>query len=148
VTERTLRWRERVRPEWVDYNGHLSEAYYVLVFGHATDEVMRCVGLGEDYRAASRASLFTVEAHLRYLDQVPDDAELEIRSTVIGAGAKKLHLWHEMWVDARLRATEEILGVHVDVTSGRASFFPDQVRASIDALLVDPPGHAGRSIRR
>jgi acyl-CoA thioesterase FadM len=26
-----------VRPEWVDYNGHMSEAYYVLIFGDATD---------------------------------------------------------------------------------------------------------------
>ena len=33
-------WFEDVRPEWIDYNGHLSEAYYVLVFGHATDAVM------------------------------------------------------------------------------------------------------------
>src|SRR5690606_5886504 len=57
-------WRELVRDEWIDYNGHLSEAYYVLVFGHATDSVMEQVGLGPDYRAAQGASLYTVEAHV------------------------------------------------------------------------------------
>ena len=51
--------------EWIDYNGHLSEAYDVLVLGHATDEVMSSVGLGPDYRSAAGASLFTVEAHIR-----------------------------------------------------------------------------------
>ena len=33
-------WREPVQDAWIDYNGHLSEPYYVLVFGHATDAVM------------------------------------------------------------------------------------------------------------
>ncbi len=26
-----------VKPEWIDYNGHMSEAFYVLVFGYETD---------------------------------------------------------------------------------------------------------------
>lgn len=138
-----ITWREPVQPEWIDYNGHLSEAYYVLVFGHATDAVMEAVGLGEAYRAATSASLFTVEAHVRYLDQVGPDAELEVRSTVIGTGAKKLHLWHELWVDGRLRATEEILGLHVDVAAGRAVSFPDEVAAAITAAVVEPPVGSG-----
>ena len=140
-------WRESVRQEWIDYNGHLSEAYYVLVLGHATDAVMEQVGLGVDYRDRTSASLFTVEAHLRYLDQVSDGEELEIRSSVIGAGPKLLHLWHEMWADDRLRATEEILGVHVDAIAGRATPFPDGVAARIAGVLTEPPEHAGRSIR-
>ena len=51
-----------MQPEWIDYNGHLSEPYYVLVCGHATDAVMEAVGLGPDYRAETGASLYTVEA--------------------------------------------------------------------------------------
>ena len=39
-------WDEAVRPEWIDYNGHLSEAYYVLVLGHATDAAMAASALG------------------------------------------------------------------------------------------------------
>lgn len=139
-------WREPVQAEWIDYNGHLSEAYYVLVFGHATDAVLAVVGLGEDYRARTGASLFTVEAHVRYLDQVPAGTELEVRSTVIGTAAKTLHLWHELWVDDRLRATEEILGVHVDVASGRATKLPDDVAAAAGARLVMAPEDAGRRV--
>ena len=140
-------WREPVLDDWVDYNGHLSEAYYVLVFGHATDAVMGHVGLGPAYRAAHGASLFTVEAHVRYLDQVPGGVGLEVRSTVIGATAKLLWLWHEMWAEDRLRATEEVLGVHVDTASGRSSRFPDDVAGAVAAARVDPPAEAGRSIR-
>jgi acyl-CoA thioester hydrolase len=143
-----VRWREPVQPEWVDYNGHLSEAYYVLVFGHATDAVLAAVGLGEEYRAATGASLFTVEAHVRYLDQVTGSDELEVRSSVVGAGTKTLHVWHELWVGGRLRATEEVLGVHVDVASARATPLPDAVAAAVERLRVEPPADAGRSVRR
>src|SRR4051794_3971989 len=100
-------WREPVQQAWIDYNGHLSEAYYVLVLGHATDAVMDRVGLGPSYRESRQASLFTVEAHIRYLEQVSAGAELEVRSSVIGATGKLLRLWHELWVDGTRRATEE-----------------------------------------
>ena len=144
---RVVRWREPVQPGWIDYNGHLSEAYYVLVFGHATDAVMAAVGLGEQYREASGASLFTVEAHVRYLDQVGGSDVLEVRSSVVGVGARTLHLWHELWVADRLRATEEVLGVHVDVASGRATPLPDEVSAAAGRRRVEPPPDAGRSVR-
>ena len=140
-------WTEQVRDEWIDYNGHLSEAYYVLVFGHATDAVMDHVGLGPAYRAANDASLFTVEAHVRYLDQVPGGAGLEVRSAVIGATAKLLWLWHEMWVEDRLRATEEVLGVHVDTVTGRSTPFPPDVERRVAAVRIAPGPHAGRRIR-
>ena len=87
-------------PEWIDYNGHLSEAYYVLVFGHATDAVMAALGHGARVPASRPAtSLYTLEAHVRYLDQVPPGAHLEVRSSVIGVTGKLLWLWHEMWFD-------------------------------------------------
>jgi acyl-CoA thioester hydrolase len=139
-------WREPVRQEWIDYNGHLSEPYYVLVLGHATDAVMEHVGLGEDYRSATGASLFTVEAHVRYLDQVSAGSLLEARSSVIGATAKLLRIWHELWADGSLRATEEILGVHVDARAGRSIPFPEQVADRVAAALTAPPEHAGRAI--
>lgn len=140
----TVVWREPVRDEWIDYNGHLSEPFYVLVFGHATDEVMAEIGIGPAYREANDASLYTVEAHVRYLDQVPPGVELEVRSRVIGRTGKLLWLWHEMWLDGTLRATEEILGVYVEHEASAP--FPDEIAARADELLTDPPEEASRSI--
>ena len=142
----TIVHREPVLDEWIDYNGHLSEPYYVLVLGHATDAVMDEVGIDATFRAAEDASLFTVEAHVRYLDQVPPGARLDVRTSVIGVTGKLLWLWHEMWSEGRLRATEEALMVHVDTAVGRASPFPDDLRARAEALLVPPPEHASRRI--
>jgi acyl-CoA thioester hydrolase len=140
-------WSEPVQAEWIDYNGHLSEPYYVLVFGHATDAVMDAVGLGPAYRSRAGASLFTVEAHVRYLDQVPAGATVETRSWVIGSTRKLLWLWHEMWSGDRLRATEEVLGVHVDTGAGRSTPYPPDVLEQIERRVVAPPPEASRRIR-
>ncbi|NEE34610.1 thioesterase, partial [Streptomyces sp. SID7982] len=48
-----------VRPEWIDYNGHMSEAFYVLVFGYATDAMMIETGLHAGYRESTGCSLYT-----------------------------------------------------------------------------------------
>jgi acyl-CoA thioester hydrolase len=145
VSEPVAVWREPVLDEWIDYNGHLSEAYYVLVLGHATDKVMDTVGLGPAYREATGASLFTVEAHIRYLDQVGPGEQLEVRSWLFGSTSKLLWIWHELWAADTLRATEEILGVHV--TGAAASTFPDEVHTHIQNALVPPGPAASRAIR-
>jgi len=140
-------WSEPVLDEWIDYNGHLSEPYYVLVLGHATDEVMDTVGLGPAYRETTGASLYTVEAHVRYLDQVGPGELLEARSWVIGATGKLLWIWHELWAGGTLRATEEILGLHVDSATAKTTPFPDDVAARIESALVSPVPDASRSMR-
>jgi acyl-CoA thioester hydrolase len=138
-------WREPVQDEWIDYNGHLSEPYYVLVFGHATDAVMDAVGLGPAYRDEHDASLYTVEAHVRYLDEVSADNDLEVRSSVIGASDKLLWIWHELWVEGRLRATEEVLGVHV--VGGGSAPFPHDIADRVRRACVEPPEEAAGRIR-
>jgi acyl-CoA thioester hydrolase len=137
-------WREPVQDAWIDYNGHLSEAYYVLVLGHATDAVMAEVGLGPAYRSAHDASLYTVEAHVRYLEEVPAGSDLEVRSSVIGVTDKLMWIWHELWVAGRLRATEEVLGVHV--RGGTSAPFPDDVGDRARDACAVPPPDAGRRI--
>lgn len=87
-----------VRPEWIDYNGHLSEAFYVLVFGHATDALMTGTGLDSGYRESTRCSLYTVESHIRFLRDVSEGAHLAVRTRVLGAAARKARFQHEMYV--------------------------------------------------
>ena len=137
-------WREPVQDAWIDYNGHLSEAYYVLVLGHATDAVMHAVGLGPEYRSANDASLYTVEAHVRYLEEVSAGSDLEVRSSIIGVTAKLLWIWHELWVDGRLRATEEVLGVHV--RDGSSAPLPAGVATRAREACVTPPEQASGRI--
>ncbi|MER7056039.1 MULTISPECIES: thioesterase family protein [unclassified Streptomyces] len=145
-----------VRPEWIDYNGHMSEAFYVLVFGHATDALMIETGLGSSYRESTGCSLYTVESHIRFLQDVPEAAHLAIRTRVLGAAARKSRFAHEMYVvsdpeseptpGAAPVATTELLAVHVDQRAGRATEFPPAVRHRFTELTEPAPDWAGRSI--
>jgi carnitine 3-dehydrogenase len=135
-----------VVPEWIDYNGHMSEAFYVLVFGFATDQVMDQFGLDTAYRAATQASLYTVESHIRYLDEVALGSRLTVTPHLVAAGEKKLHLAYEMSVGDRLVATEEIMALHVDQGADQVVPFPTAVAESIEAITPSRPDWVGRSI--
>lgn len=146
-------FQQTVRPEWIDYNGHMSEAFYVLVFGHATDAMMIETGLGPRYREQSNCSLYTAEAHVRYLLEVEEGSELTVRTSILGADAKKVRFAHEMFVGdpdadgAEPVATTELLGIHVDQGKGRAAPLPDAVQERFTGLVTkDLPDWAGRAI--
>lgn len=156
MTEPLPLLRRQVRPEWIDYNGHMSEAFYVLVFGYATDAMMIETGLHAGYRESTGCSLYTVESHIRYLNDVPEGAHLAVRTRMLGADAKKARFTHEMYVvedadadaaeDATPVATTEILALHVDQNAGRTTPFPDEIRTHLTALTETAPDWAGRSI--
>ncbi|HWM35804.1 MAG TPA: thioesterase family protein [Streptomyces sp.] len=137
-----------VRPEWIDYNGHMNEAFYVLVFGHTTDEMMIGTGMGPQYREQSGCSLYTAEAHVRYLREVSEGTELTVRTGVLGVDAKKVRLVLEMYAGRKEDpvATTELLMIHVDQEAGRAAPFPESVRERFASLVHEPPEWAGRSI--
>jgi acyl-CoA thioester hydrolase len=115
-----------VAPEWVDYNGHLSEWAYLLVFGDNADALFRFIGIDEAYRAAGR-SLYTAETHLRHLREVKLGQRLTLTLTVLGHDDKRLHLLHEMLIHgAGCVATAEQMLLHVDAVARRvAPFGPD-----------------------
>ncbi|WEB45618.1 thioesterase family protein [Streptomyces yunnanensis] len=147
-------FRQVVQEDWIDYNGHLSEAYYVLVFGFATDALMDASGLGADYRTRTGRSLYTVEAHVRHLAEVPRGSQLAVRTTVLGVAAKKLRVLHEMYrCDSAGEpsgdpvATEELFTLHVDQRQGRAVPFPDATRDLLVAAVAPAPEWAGHGIR-
>ncbi|GAA2624326.1 thioesterase family protein [Streptomyces axinellae] len=151
-------FHQTVRAEWIDYNGHMSEAFYVLVFGHATDAMMDAVGLGPGYREESGCSLYTVEAHVRYLREVAEGTPLTLRTRVLGVDAKKLRFAHEMYAgpvesaesadvdegEGEPVATSELFALHVG-TEGSVPF-PAEVRERFAALTEEPPPWAGRAI--
>lgn len=128
-----------VQPEWIDYNGHVNDGYYVVAFTRATDAVQDLVGLDEAYRQSSGCSIYTVEAHLTYQREVPPETRLAFESTVLGVDAKRLHLFHRMvhadegWT----AATHELMLLHVDTVNGGTAPMPpaivDELRALRDA---------------
>src|SRR3954452_1868658 len=86
----------RVIPDWVDYNGHLSEAYYVLIYGHATDALLDAVGMDESFRTRTGRSVYTVDARIRYLSEVACGEDVEVRTWIAGADPMRMLVHHAM----------------------------------------------------
>ena len=57
-------YRDVVRPEWIDDNGHLNMGYYVVVFDYATDAWLDYLGLSPSERVRMGVATFTLESPL------------------------------------------------------------------------------------
>ena len=57
-------YRAKILPDWIDFNGHLRDAYYGLVASYAVDDVMDHLGLDAAYRERTHCTLYTLEEHL------------------------------------------------------------------------------------
>ncbi|AZE63779.1 MULTISPECIES: thioesterase family protein [Pseudomonas] len=126
----------QVLPAWVDYNGHLRDAFYLLIFSYATDALMDTLGLDSDNREASGHSLFTLELHLNYLHEVKLGAEVEVRTQLIAHDAKRLHLYHSLYrvgEDRELAGNEQML-LHVDLAGPHAAPFTAATLEKLTAI--------------
>ena len=148
--------RRRFRPEWLDYNGHMSEWCYLLLVGDAADAFFRYVGIDEAYRAAGH-SLYTAETHLHHLREAALGDRLEVPLHVLDVGPKSLHLFHTVRDRATGEpvATAEQLLVHVDMAAGRVVPMPAALQGRVEAIraahaALPRPAEAGHvmGIRR
>lgn len=146
-------YRTTIPAEWVDYNGHLRDAFYLLIFSYATDALMDAVGLDEQGRAETGHTLYTLECHLNYLAEVKLGAAVEVRTQLLGVDAKRLHIHHGLHYPgeaAELAASEQML-MNIDAGAGRSAPFAEAVAERIRRIATEQrdlprPVHVGRVI--
>ena len=141
-----------VQPEWVDYNGHMSESYYLLVFGDASDALFRYIGIDEDYRNAGK-SFYTVETHINYYKEAATGDPLRVTTQLLGLDEKRLHFFHSMYHgdSGDLLATTEQMLLHVDMKAAKASPIDAGVYEALQAIMavhadMARPKEAGRQM--
>src|SRR5215475_13818804 len=83
-------FRTAVAPEWIDYNGHLRDAYYSLIVSLACDAFMDRIGLDEAYRTRTRCTLYTLEMHIRFLKEVKQTDIVEVSVRILEADRKRI----------------------------------------------------------
>ncbi len=144
---------ETVRPEWIDYNGHMNVAFYVMAFDHATDGFFDGLGVGAAYCRREGRSLFAVEQHIAYKRELREGERFVIATQLLGFDEKRLHFFQRMAPEGGdyLAATMESLGVHVDMAARRTAPFPKAAREALVGLLdaqaeIPRPSDAGRAI--
>ena len=143
----------RVGPESVDYNGHMRDADYALLFSHGVDALMDRLGIDAAFRAARHYTLFTLETHIRYLQEAHEGDPIAVDLRLVDRDAKRLHLLMELChADAgTVLATGEVMSMGMDTGAGRPAPFPEPIAGHVEALARDHgcpqwPEEAGRAI--
>jgi acyl-CoA thioester hydrolase len=132
-----------IEPGWIDYNGHLRDAYYGLILSYATDALMDRLGLDAAYRASSGCTLYTVELHMHFLREVRQSERLTVTALILAADHKRLHLALELRRDSdgAVAASAEVMLLHVHQgTSVASAAFPAPVLAAIAAFQAAGAG--------
>ncbi len=130
------RYRDVVRPEWIDHNGHMNMGYYVVVFDYATDEFLSWVGLDAGHREAAAITTFCLEAHVTYHREVREGDPLRFTTVLLAHDARRLHYFHEMYhaTEGYLAATNELMSLHVSRTTRRGAPMAADVLARLAAI--------------
>lgn len=143
-----------ILPEWIDYNGHLRDAYYTLIVSLASDALMDRLHMDAAYRERTSCTLYTVEMHIHYLNEVKatDTAVVSVR--IAGADHKRIHAAFEIACagHANAAAVAEVMLLHVCQQGETAAStpFPPEVLEAIAQLKAETAGlpAAGPESRR
>jgi acyl-CoA thioester hydrolase len=129
--------RAEVLPEWIDANGHMNLAYYVVLFDQATDLLYDALDIGQAYRGATGNSTFTAETHTLYEREVRVGERVRVVPHLLGADAKRLHYFHEMFhaESGHRVAGQELIALHIDMSLRRVAPFPADVAGRLQRAL-------------
>jgi acyl-CoA thioester hydrolase len=140
-------YRAKIQPDWIDYNGHLRDAYYCVVMSYAVDDVMDHLGLDAAYRERTRCTLYTLELHIHYLHEIKSTDELTVASSVLDYDRKRLHAACD-FLCPRISgpaASADLMLMHVQQGEKPASApFPPEVAARLESLKLSPASLAER----
>lgn len=122
-------YRDVVRPEWIDYNGHLNVGYYALVFDYSTDAFLDALGLDAPGRKRMGVTTFTLESHFTYQREVVEAEKLRFTTQLLAFDKKRIHYFHTMIRerDGEISATNELMSLHVSNETRRTTPFHPEV---------------------
>lgn len=140
-----------VLPEWIDYNGHMNVAYYVLAFDQATDAFLDYIGLDHGYKAKANVTTFVADMNVTYVREVVQGDPLRFTTQLLEFDDRKFRYFHSMYhaSEGYLAATNELLSLHIDLSVRRVgpmgTAIVERLQQVLDAHAALPmPKGAGR----
>ncbi|WP_243370168.1 thioesterase family protein [Microvirga solisilvae] len=144
--------RENVRDEWIDFNGHMTNAAYVAAFDIASVAWLHHIGIDPDYRARERCSTFALELHTVFHRELPARAPFVIETRLLDYDAKRLHLFHQIKSadEDFVAASLEVVTMHVNLDLRRSAPLPETILGKLEAwkLASDALGWPEQASRR
>ena len=125
-----------VLPEWIDNNGHMNVAFYVLAFDMATYAVYGQWGLGFDYPEREGHSIFTIGMNVDYRSELFEGTPIKVTTQLLDWDIKRVHYFHKMYhaETGILSATNECLAMNVNLETRRSAPFPESVHVKLQEV--------------
>ncbi|MCK5922268.1 MAG: thioesterase family protein, partial [Methylococcales bacterium] len=125
-----------VQSEWLDYNNHMTEGFYAVIFANASDEFLDYVGLDAAYRRRTGCTVYTAESHISYLRELKLGSPLRFTTQLLGCDTKRMHIFHSMFhaEDGFLAAVFEVMMLHVDQNLGQVVPMPPGILDRFSAV--------------
>ncbi len=144
----------QVLPEWIDINGHMNVAYYVLAFDLAVDALWREFGITDEHIHDNHSSTFAVESHVMYRRELKEGDPYIVTAQILAYDKKRIHQFQRMYhaQEGFLAATAEWMNLHVDLKTRRVAPWPDKILENINRVVLSQgkwayPSDAGRVMR-
>lgn len=122
-------YRTTVHDDWIDYNGHMNEAFSVFLTGYACDALAGAVG------AMPQGAMFTAETHVSYHAEVPRHAKLYLSGRLLAIWPKRWQVLYQLFVGDNPDPAASIEQMSVYTENGRAAAFPESVLQKLETLL-------------
>jgi len=142
---------QAVLENWIDYNGHMNVAYYVMAFDHGVDQFMQQIGITPQYLEREKSSTFTLEMHINYLRELRLGDPIRLTCQLLNVDSKRVHYFLRMFHSGEdyLAATSEQMMIHVDLESRRSSPFLPAISETLSCMMtahrpLPCPDQAGR----
>ena len=123
--------------EWIDYNGHMNMAYYVLIFDQAWENILNKFQMGGEKAEESKRTTMVVETRTTYDSEVKEGDEVEVYVSYFDHDKKRLHLKCEMYEKKtkKLSATMENLSLYIDLDKRKVTEFEDEKVKIMDEFI-------------
>jgi acyl-CoA thioester hydrolase len=129
---------DRVIPAWIDYNGHVNVAYYVVLMDRAMDGFLDHIGLNQAYLESEKKSAFALDVRIAYRRELFVDAPVRCLSQLFDYNAKRFQVGHYVThaTEGWTAAYSEWVGAHIDMTTRKVSPMPQRTADKLAALLA------------
>ena len=127
-----------VKPDWIDYNGHMNMGYYLVAFDYiATDNYFDYLGIGVEHKQTAGKSTFSLASNIDFIGEVVEGDPLRFTSQLVDFDHKRLHFMHCLYHGEQgyLAATNENLGMYIDMSTRRSTTFSDEQMARFQQEL-------------
>ena len=127
----------KIIKEWIDYNGHMNMAYYVLIFDQAWENILNKFQMGGEKAEESKRTTMVVETRTTYDSEVKEGDEVEVYVSYFDHDKKRLHLKCEMYEKKtkKLSATMENLSLYIDLDKRKVTEFENEKVKIMDEFI-------------